>query len=61
MLLNKSVFKGIGKAVITRYNKLQCITRCYKNSAVKGLVGKFLKSFKKVISCYNVLQQVAMR
>ena len=30
--------EGRGKADITRYNKLQCVTRCYKNRAVQGLV-----------------------
>ena len=30
--------EGQEKAVITRYNKLQCVARCYKNSAVQGLV-----------------------
>ena len=39
-------------------------SRRYKNSAVKGLVWKFLKGsffLKEVISCYNVLQQITVR
>ena len=47
-------FDRTGKAVITRYNRLQCVTKCYKNNATQGLVEKLLKtSFfpKEVISC----------
>ena len=57
--------EGMGKAVITRYDKLQRVTRCYKNRAVKGLFRKLHKSsfffLKEVINCYNVLQQATMR
>ena len=43
-----------GKAVITRYNRLQCVTKCYKNNATQGLVEKLLKIslfLKEVVSC----------
>ena len=33
-----------GKAVIIRYNRLQCVTKCYKNNATQGLVEKLLKT-----------------
>ena len=53
-----------GKAVITRYNRLQCVTKCYKNNSTQGVVEKLLKTsifLKDVMCCYNVLQQVTMR
>ena len=56
--------EGRGEAVITRYNRLQCVRRCYKNNSTQGLVEKLLKTsffIKDVISCYIVLQQVTMR
>ena len=56
--------EGRGKAVITLYNRLQCVRKCYKNNATQGLVEKLLKTsffLKDVISCYNVLQQVTVR
>ena len=66
---SKNLFsEGRGKAVITRYNKLQCVTRCYKNSAVHGLVWKLLKSsfiskqgdklLSRVTTSCNALQDV---
>ena len=51
------------KAVITRYNRLRCVTKCYKNNSTQGLVEKLIKTsifLKDVINCYNVLQQVTM-
>ena len=54
---------GRGKAVITRCNRLQCVTKCYKNNSTQRLVEKLLKTcnfLKDVISCYNLLQQVTM-
>ena len=55
--------RGRGKAATTRYNKLQCITRGYKNNEAQGLVLQLIKSsffIKEGISYYNVLQQVKM-
>ena len=64
-MAQKNIFsKGRGRAVIARYNGLQCVTRYCKNNAAQALVRKLLKSYfflKEVISYYSVLQQVTMR
>ena len=47
-----------------RYNRLQCVRKCYKNNTTQGLVEKLLKTsifLKDMISYYNVLQQVTRK
>ena len=42
---SKNIFsKGRGRAVIARYNGLQCVTRYCKNNAAQALVRKLPKS-----------------
>ena len=55
--------EGRGKAATTRYSKLQCVARDYKDTAAKDQFEscpKVLFSLKEVISCYNVLQRVTV-
>ena len=59
--------EGRGKAVTTRYNKLQYVTRCYKKAQSKDQFGSWSKVLfskwehkllQRVAASYNALQEV---